>query len=112
MPLHDGSELTAAPQDPRSRGCNMQLFNYAEAGDVLDTTLLRDGRDRGGVMQGQWQRFLKHHEANLAAHSLYGAGGRKGSLRTSQTFVDRRLFTVWIGMNDMCAPEADEDFDG
>lgn len=113
IPLTDGSELVASQQDPRNRAGKITLCNYASSGDVLDTRLVRDGNERGGVMQDQWEKFLKHHEADLAAQKgRYVAAGGMGSLRMSESFVDRRLFTVWIGINDMCAPEVDEDFEG
>lgn len=75
---------------------------------------MKDGNERGGVLQNQWTKFLKHHEIDLdAKKQLFAAAGGKGSLRLgSYNFVDRRLFTVWIGINDMCAPEVDEDYEG
>jgi len=59
-------------------------------------------------MQELWQQFLEHHEDELATKKgQYAATGGK-ERRMSQHFVDRRLFTMWIGINDLCAPEVDE----
>ena len=67
-------------------------------------------------MQGQWAKFVKDMESEAAYKAGHTAqDGASGVEATNgeqnNACSDKRLFTVWIGINDICAEETDEDFE-